>query len=67
MTDGSRPEIGTHVASLNLFVENDGTLFVTVAGANCPLATQLAREAGWAGGVPNDAVLHLVGKAENIK
>lgn len=62
------PDIGRHLASLNLFLESDGKLYVTVAGGD---VTEIVKQAA-SRGVPQDGrwpadmVLSLVAMAENL-
>lgn len=61
-------DIGIYLASLNLFVESDGKLYITVAGGDIEaIKTQSAlNRISLKGRVPNDLVLELVALAENV-
>lgn len=62
------PVLGIHVASLNLFLEPDGKLFVTVAGGGVELIQKLGTELGLPEGLkPVEIVELLVAQAENIR
>ncbi len=60
--------IGQHVASLNLFLEADGALYVTVAGGDFNVIRKLKIERELPETeVPADTVLRLLAMAKNIE
>lgn len=59
-------KIGRHLASLNLFVEADGKLYVTVAGADAQELVSEALARGLDFDRPVDAAELLIARAENI-
>jgi hypothetical protein len=62
------PQLGIHIASLNLFLEPDGKLFVTVAGGSVDLIQKLGTELGLPGDLrPAEMVELFVAQAENIR
>lgn len=64
----SELEIGTHLASLNLFVESDGKFYITVAGGNVDEIVKQAERVGLRneGEWPELMARKLVASAENL-
>lgn len=68
MSRAPHPQLGLHIASLNLFLEADGRLFVTVAGGDVARIQLLGRELGLPEDLrPAELVELFVGQAENIR
>ncbi len=59
--------MGLHIAHLNLFLEKDGALYVTIAGGNVSLIQELGAELNLLEALPADTVLRLVAAAKNIE
>lgn len=68
MARDAHPQLGLHIASLNLFLETDGRLFVTVSGGDVARIQLLGRELGLPEDLrPAEMVELFVAQAENIR